>query len=107
MKASSFHGLNTQRRELVVGFWRWNVSTEKDPVHVYEEGGYFIATLTATDGSGNAVTKEVKLTLDLTPYSLLTGDHTADDYDGKTWKFTADHSTGVIILPMQTPGSLS
>ena len=79
--------------------WSWDfgdgtTSTEKDPVHVYEEGGYFIATLTATDGSGNAVTKEVKLALDLTPYSLLTGDHTAEDYDGKTWKLTADHSTG-------------
>lgn len=79
--------------------WSWdfgdgNTSTEKDPVHVYEEGGYFIATLTATDGSGQTVTKEVKLALDLTPYALLTGDHTADDYDGKTWKLTADHSTG-------------
>lgn len=79
--------------------WSWdfgdgNTSTEKDPVHVYEEGGYFIATLTATDGSGQSVTKEVKLALELTPYALLTGDHTADNYNGKTWKLTADHSTG-------------
>lgn len=79
--------------------WSWdfgdgNTSSEKNPVHIYEEGGYFIATLTAADSKGNAVTKEVKLALDLTPYALLTGDHTATDYQGKTWKLTADHSTG-------------
>ncbi len=79
--------------------WSWdfgdgNTSTEKDPVHVYEEGGYYIATLTASDGRGGAVTKEVSLALDLPPYAMLTGDHTADDYAGKTWKLTADHSTG-------------
>lgn len=76
--------------------WNWNfgdgkTSTEKDPVHVYEEGGYYIATLTASDGSGGSVTKEVKLAIELTPYALLTGDHTADDYDGKTWKLTSSH----------------
>jgi hypothetical protein len=79
--------------------WTWdfgdgNTSTEPNPVHVYEEGGYFVATLTATDQAGNAITKEVKLAIALTPYALLTGDHTADDYQGKTWKLTADHSTG-------------
>jgi len=79
--------------------WSWdfgdgNTSSEKDPVHVYEEGGYFIATLTAKDGSGNEITKEVKLAIELTPYALLTGDHTADDYQGKTWKMSADHSSG-------------
>jgi hypothetical protein len=79
--------------------WSWDfgdgtTSTDKDPVHVYEEGGYYVATLTAKDASGNEVTKEVKLALDLTPYALLTGDHTADDYQGKTWKLSADHSSG-------------
>jgi len=79
--------------------WSWdfgdgNTSTEPNPVHVYEEGGYFVATLTARDGAGNEATKEVKLAIELTPYALLTGDHTADDYQGKTWKLTADHSTG-------------
>ena len=79
--------------------WSWdfgdgNTSSEKDPVHVYEEGGYYIARLTATDASGAVTSKEVKLALDLTPYALLTGDHTDDDYQGKTWKLTADHSTG-------------
>lgn len=79
--------------------WTWDfgdgqTSTEKDPVHVYEEGGYYIATLTASDGKGNSVTKEVKLALELTPYAMLTGDHTADDYAGKKWKLSADHSSG-------------
>jgi PKD repeat protein len=77
--------------------WNWdfgdgNTSTEKNPVHVYEEGGYYVATLTASNGSGSSVTKEVKLAIELTPYALLTGDHTADDYNGKTWKLAAAHS---------------
>lgn len=76
--------------------WNWDfgdgkTSTEKNPVHVYDEGGYYVATLTAKDGSGNSVTKEVKLAIELTPYALLTGDHTADDYNGKTWKLTSSH----------------
>ena len=79
--------------------WSWDfgdgtTSSEPNPVHVYEEGGYYIATLTATDRAGAAVTKEVNLAVALTPYALLTGDHTADGYEGKTWKLTADHSTG-------------
>ncbi|MBW6535220.1 MAG: PKD domain-containing protein [Mariniphaga sp.] len=77
--------------------WNWDfgdgkTSTEKDPVHVYDEGGYYVATLTASDGSGNSVSKEVKLAIELTPYALLTGDHTADNYNGKTWKLAAAHS---------------
>lgn len=77
--------------------WNWdfgdgNTSTEKNPVHVYEEGGYYVATLTASDNAGNSVTQEVNLAIELTPYALLTGDHTADDYDGKTWKLASAHS---------------
>jgi hypothetical protein len=79
--------------------WSWNfgdgqTSTEQNPVHVYNEGGYYVATLTATDNQGNSVTNEVNLAIALTPYALLTGDHTKPDYDGKTWKLTADHSSG-------------
>ncbi|WP_372934128.1 PKD domain-containing protein [Mariniphaga sediminis] len=77
--------------------WTWdfgdgNTSTEKNPVHVYEEGGYYVASLTASDGAGNSVAKEVNLAIELTPYALLTGDHTADGYNGKTWKLAASHS---------------
>jgi len=79
--------------------WQWdfgdgNSSTEQNPVHVYDEGGYYVATLTAKDKSGSSTTAEVKLAIALTPYALLTGDHTADDYQGKTWKLTANHSNG-------------
>lgn len=77
--------------------WEWdfgdgNVSTEKDPVHVYEEGGYYIATLTAKDNAANSVSTKVNLAVSLTPYALLTGDHTAEGYDGKTWKLTMSHT---------------
>jgi len=77
--------------------WEWdfgdgNVSTEKDPVHVYEEGGYYIATLTAKDNANNSVSTKVNLAVSLTPYALLTGNHTAEGYDGKTWKLTMSHT---------------
>ena len=76
--------------------WLWdfgdgNTSAEQNPVHVYDDGGYYIATLTASDNSGNTEVSEVKLAIALTPYSLLTGDHTAEGYNGKTWKLTANH----------------
>ena len=79
--------------------WSWDFgdgqsSTEKDPVHVYEEGGYYLATLTATDKDGNSASAEVSLAVALTPYALLTGDYTKPGYEGKTWKLTADHSSG-------------
>ena len=78
--------------------WLWdfgdgNTSTEKNPVYVYPEGGYYKATLTATDAEGNSEVKEVKLAVALTPYSYLTGDNTEAGYAGKTWKLTTDHST--------------
>ncbi|MCK3682830.1 PKD domain-containing protein [Maribellus sp. YY47] len=76
--------------------WQWDfgngeTSTEQNPVYVYPEGGYYIATLTAKDKDGNTASDEVKLAISLTPYALLTGDHTADGYDGKTWKLTSSH----------------
>lgn len=77
--------------------WEWdfgdgNVSSEKDPVHNYDEGGYYVATLTAKDETGASVTAKANLAVSLTPYALLTGDHTAENYDGKTWKLTMSHS---------------
>ncbi|MDD4778926.1 MAG: PKD domain-containing protein [Fermentimonas sp.] len=82
--------------------WEWdfgdgNSSSEKNPVHVYENGGYYAARLTAKDSGGNTVTKEVNLAIDLTPFALLTGDQTAEGYDGKTWKLTASHSVNDIL----------
>ena len=77
--------------------WNWDfgdgtTSTEQNPVHVYTEGGYYIATLTATDGNGTTDVSSTNLALDLPPYSLLTGNHTAADYQGKTWRLDPNHS---------------
>ncbi len=76
--------------------WSWdfgdgNTSTEQNPVHVYESGGYYTAVLTATDNTGGVVTDEVQLAIALTPYVLLTGGPT--NINGKTWKLAPSHST--------------
>lgn len=99
LSADIFHSLQG-RRAAFQGLthsatsWSWdfgdgNTSSEQNPVHTYADGGYYTATLTATDASGASVTKEVQLAVDLTPYILLTGGPT--DTDGKTWKLTAAH----------------
>ena len=77
--------------------WHWDFgdgtsSSEKHPVHIYTEGGYYLATLTATDKNGQTVSKEVNLAIALTPYALLVGNHTKPGYDGKTWKLAPGHS---------------
>jgi len=78
--------------------WSWNfgdgkTSNDQNPVHVYEQGGYYKAKLTARDDNGNSVSKEVSLAIALTPYALLTGDRTVDGYKGKTWRLTTNHTT--------------
>jgi hypothetical protein len=67
-----------------------NTSTEKSPVHVYEDGGYYKVVLTATCAKGETVTVERTIAVALTPYVLLTGGPTAEN--GKTWKLAAAHS---------------
>ncbi len=83
--------------------WSWDfgdgqTSTGKDPVHVYDEGGYYLVTLTAMDKEGNTVTADVNLAIALTPYALLTGDHTQPGYDGKTWKLSQAHSVNDKVV---------
>lgn len=83
--------------------WTWEfgdgkTSTEKNPVHVYANGGYYKAKLTASDNSGNSVTKEVSLAIALTPYALLVGNHTVPGYKGKTWKLSSNHTTNTDYL---------
>lgn len=74
--------------------WRWdfgdgNTSTEKDPVHVYESGGTYTVTLTASNSLGEAEATTV-VQLALTPYEMLTGG--TQFPNGKTWKISAGHS---------------
>ena len=83
--------------------WAWEfgdgkTSDEKAPVHIYDQGGYYKAKLTASDDKGNSVTKEVSLAIALTPYALLTGDRTVAGYKGKTWKLTTNHTTNTDYL---------
>jgi hypothetical protein len=91
--------------------WEWdfgdgNGSTEKNPVHVYEEGGYYLAKLTAKDKQGNSVTAQVNLAVALTPYALLTGNHTAEGYDGKTWRLTQAHTVNDKLVNSDASFSL-
>ncbi len=65
-----------------------NTSNEPNPVHIYENGGYYSVTLTVTGGTGTA-DDSAELAVALTPYVLLTGGPTAEN--GKTWKITAAH----------------
>lgn len=78
--------------------WHWDfgdgkTSNEPSPIHTYEEGGYYIAKFTATDANGESVTKQVRVALALPPFAMLVGDHTAEDYQGKTWKLSTDHES--------------
>lgn len=83
--------------------WQWDfgdgkTSTEQNPVHVYEKGGYYKATLVATDASGNNATDEVELALNLSAYNYLTGNPNAQGYKGKTWRLATNHTTNTDYL---------
>ncbi len=76
--------------------WHWDfgdgtTSDEQNPVHVYEDGGYYNVTLVATAANGESVTEEVKIGVQITPYVLLTGG--ANDANGKTWRLSSSHSS--------------
>jgi len=89
-KQVAFQGLT---HSAVSWFWDFGdgtTSTEQNPVHIYESGGYYTATLTATDKVGDIATDEIQLAIALTPYVLLTGGPT--NINGKTWKLSANHS---------------
>jgi hypothetical protein len=64
-------------------------SSEPNPVHEYEAGGYYTVTLNVTGGTGTA-SDESNLAIALTPYVLLTGGPTAEN--GKTWRLSGNHS---------------
>ena len=89
-KQVAFQGLTHSAVSWTWDFGDGNTSTEQNPVHVYESGGYYTATLTATSKEGETVFEEVQLAIALTPYILLTGGPT--NINGKTWKISAGHS---------------
>lgn len=91
-KKVAFQGLTHSATSWMWDFGDGTTSTEQNPVHNYQEGGYYIATLTVTGENGSTETSEVNLAVELTPYALLTGDHTAADYQGKTWRLSTAHS---------------
>ncbi|MCJ7449178.1 MAG: PKD domain-containing protein [Bacteroidales bacterium] len=75
--------------------WSWDfgdgdTSSEQNPIHVYENGGYYTVTLTGTDAAGTTAEAEVDIAVAVTPYVLLTGGPTA--VNGKKWKLTANHT---------------
>lgn len=83
--------------------WSWTfgdgkTSTEQNPVHVYEKGGYYKATLVATDASGATATSEVDLALNLSAINYLTGNPVAPGYKGKTWRLATNHTTNTDYL---------
>jgi PKD repeat protein len=75
--------------------WDWDfgdgqTSTEKNPVHIYDGGGYYSVKLVGTDDSGRTAEAEITIAVAVTPYVLLTGGAGAEN--GKTWKLSANHS---------------
>jgi hypothetical protein len=75
--------------------WDWDfgdgkTSSEENPVHIYDGGGYYTVILTATGSDGSTVESTVTIAVAVTPYVLLTGGASA--VSGKTWKLTTNHS---------------
>jgi len=94
-KQAAFTALTIQ-----VDQWNWDfgdgtTSTEKNPVHVYANGGYYTVTLTGKNASGNSAVATSDIAVALTPYVLLTGG--ATNTKGKTWKLSGKHSPNDIF----------
>ena len=90
-KQVAFHALTHSAVSWYWDFGDGTSSHEQNPVHIYEDGGYYKVTLTATTANGEAVTQEEKIGVMITPYVLLTGGVNA--VNGKTWKLTTAHGS--------------
>jgi hypothetical protein len=82
-KQAAFHALVNGSDSYQWDFGDGGTSTERDPVHVYKDGGYYTVTL-KVPGPESVVERTADLGVDLTPHVMLTGG--ATDEDGKTWK---------------------
>jgi len=88
-KQVAFTALAHNAETYLWDFGDGNTSSDPNPVHVYEDGGYYSVTLSVTGGTGTA-DDAADLAIALTPYVLLTGGPTAEN--GKTWKLSSEHS---------------
>jgi hypothetical protein len=68
---------------------------EKNPVHVYKDGGYYNVKLIGANAQGDTASAKATLAVDLTPYVLLTGGPT--NPKGKTWKLSGQHSSKDLL----------
>lgn len=87
-KQAAFTALANSADTYTWDFGDGNKSTEKNPVHIYESGGYYTVILTVQGKTGSDADTS-QLAVDLTPYVLLTGGPTASN--GKTWKISGSH----------------
>ncbi|XOV94093.1 MAG: PKD domain-containing protein [Bacteroidota bacterium] len=90
-KKVAFNALAVNADTYSWDFGDGQTSTEPNPVHTYEVGGYYSITLSVT-GSTGTVTDDAYLAISLPPFELLTGDPAQGT--GKTWKMSAAHSSG-------------
>lgn len=75
--------------------WLWDfgdgtTSSDKSPVHVYKDGGYYDVKLVGTNAQGDTASAKSTVAVALTPYVLLTGG--ATNTKGKTWKISSGSS---------------
>ena len=76
--------------------WTWDFgdgtnSTEKNPVHIYKDGGYYDVKLIGANARGDTASAKTTCAVALTPYVLMTGGPTRAK--GKTWKIASGHSS--------------
>ena len=81
--------------------WQWDFgdgtnSTEKSPVHIYKDGGYYKVKLVGANEQGDTASTVVTAAVALTQFALLTGDYTAPGYNGKMWKLSATYSGDIF-----------
>lgn len=88
-KQVAFTALTLNADQWVWDFGDGSTSQEQNPVHIYEAGGVYNITLTASNSLGSAEAT-TQVSLDLSPYEMLTGGAAAPN--GKTWRISAAHS---------------